>query len=87
MKVLAFGGFGWFQSQIASREQSYLVDEHIDRLVQWHSLSVVHGQEPEAHADVEPFTHPDPVQRRRILFGARSLVLLGLTHSCNDKSV
>lgn len=42
---------------------SYLMDKHIDRFVQWHSLSVGHGQEPETHADVEPFTHADPVER------------------------
>lgn len=61
------------------------MDKYVNRFVQWHSLSVAHGQEPEAHADVEPFTHANPVERLRILLGARSLILLGLTHSCNEE--
>lgn len=68
-----------------SRQSSYLMDKYINRFVQRHSLPVGHGQEPEAHADVEPFTHADAVERLRILLGARSLILLGLTHSCNEK--
>lgn len=60
------------------------MDEHINRFVQRHSLSVGHGQEAEAHADVEPLAHAGAVERLRILLGARPLVLLGLTHSCKD---
>ena len=61
------------------------MDEHINRFVQGHSLSAGHGQEAEAHADVEPFAHADPAESLRVLLGARSLILLGLTHSCTEK--
>lgn len=60
------------------------MDEHVDRLVLRNSLPVGHGQEPEAHADVEPFTHAVPVVGRRAFLGARPLILLGFAHSCND---
>ena len=61
------------------------MDKHINRFVQGHSLSAGHGQEPEAHADVEPFAHADPAESLWVLLGARSLILLGLTHSCTEK--
>lgn len=58
------------------------MDKHINRFVQRHSLSVGHGQEPEAHADVEPLAHPDPVEGLRVFLCARSLISLRLAHSC-----
>jgi len=39
------------------------MDKYINRLVKWHSLPVGHGQEPEAHADVEPLANAKPVER------------------------
>lgn len=59
------------------------MDKYVDRFFQRHSLPVRHGQEPEAHADVEPFAHADSVERLAVFLGARSFILLGLTHSCN----
>lgn len=64
---------------------SYLMDEHINRFIQRHSLSVGHGQEAEAHADVEPLAHAGAVEGLRLFLGARPLVLLGLTHSCKNR--
>lgn len=61
------------------------MDEHIDRFFQRDPLPGGHGEEPEAHAHVEPFTDAHPAQGRGPLLGARRLVLLGLTHSCNEK--
>lgn len=66
-------------------EGSYLMNEHIDRFVERHSFSAGHGQEPKAHADVEPFTHADAVEGLRVFLGARCLVLLGFAHSCKEK--
>lgn len=60
------------------------MDEHIHRLFQRLSLPAGHGQEPETHADVEPFTHTDPVERLWILLGTRSFILLGFTHSYDE---
>lgn len=64
---------------------SYLMDEHVNRFVERHSLSVGHGQEPKAHADVEPFTHADAVEGLRVFLGARCLILLSFAHSCKEK--
>lgn len=61
------------------------MDEHINRFIQRHSLSVGHGQEAEAHADIEPLAHAGSVEGLRLFLGARPLVLLGLTHSCKNK--
>lgn len=60
---------------------SYLMDEHVHRFVQLHSVPAGHGQEPEAHAHVEPLTHPRPVEGRGVLLRARSFILLSFANS------
>jgi len=69
---------------------SYLMHEHVHGLVERDTLAVGHGQEPEAHAHVEPLAHADPAERLRVFLGAGTLVLLGLTDACdrggNNKS-
>ena len=61
------------------------MDEDIDRLLQRLSLPGGHGQEPEAHADVEPLAHADAVEGLWVFLDARSLIFLGLTNSCGGK--
>lgn len=61
------------------------MDEHINGFIQRHSFSIGHGQEAEAHANIEPLAHAGSVEELRLLLGVRPFVLLGLTHSCKNQ--
>ena len=52
-----------------------LMNEHIDRLLERCTVSIYHGEEPEAHSHVEPFAHAATSRRVHVFVcGCRFLL-------------
>lgn len=66
----------FFESQ--THNGAHLMNEYIESLLERCPIYVGHGQEPETHPDVEPFTHAAATRRTQILLRSSGFLLFVL---------
>jgi hypothetical protein len=66
----------FFESQ--THNGAHLMNENIESLLERCPIYVGHGQEPETHPNVEPFTHAAATRRTQILLRDSGFLLFVL---------